>query len=515
MSEQDTSLETNTSSPQLSLTPETQTVEETTNTIDWKFPVIAAAVSSGIIYTDLSLSIFPFAISIIFIILLFIIDLHLNSSTIHPKISENEKLLKNKTVNLYYETVKQTLNFFLAPLLTYTSITITLGNIEIPSDYHLPIFLISLIPLLPILIYHFHTSNSQPITNIPPSPKKDSPTIFEKIKSVSQIIPIIISISFMFVLIKNTLLVDNNLGDAIHLTAIEFTQSKYEWISFLFTVILIIYSTLLPSLALNLVHGGFRSIWKNQLFKPLQSPYIQLPSDVKPILHRAFSSIILTTLNNIILISITIIILHVILSILAVNASQSIAVYILLFSASAYINAYINALSKKSNNPLKVKKILYSSCLNFLLFFTVIFSLVFHQSTIYSIVKNSSSLGATISSPSRIINNSEETYYSCAFLDKPDSSESIAFGIIASSKDSSIHIFSPIRNEDTGKYAEKKKDGILYPNKLVETHVKTTEGYHIEKFNKSKHWFNSNSGKCVYKNASPFYVSSLPLERNE
>lgn len=145
----------------------------------------------------------------------------------------------------------------------------------------------------------------------------------------------------------------------------------------------------------------------------------------------------------------------------------------------------------------------------------MIFSLVFHQSTIYSIVKNSSSLGATISSPSRIINNSEETYYSCAFLDKPDSSESIAFGIIASSKDSSIHIFSPIRNEDTGKYAEKKKDGILYPNKLVETHVKTTEGYHIEKFNKSKHWFNSNSGKCVYKNASPFYVSSLPLERNE
>lgn len=143
----------------------------------------------------------------------------------------------------------------------------------------------------------------------------------------------------------------------------------------------------------------------------------------------------------------------------------------------------------------------------------MIFSLVFHQSIIYFIVKNSSSLGATISSPSRIINDSEETYYSCAFLNNPDSPESIAFGIIVSSKDSSIHIFSPIRNEGTGEYAEKKADGILYPNKLVETHIKVTEGYHIEKFNKSKHWFNPNSGKCVYENTSPFYVSSFPLER--
>ncbi|WP_424108733.1 hypothetical protein [Rothia mucilaginosa] len=509
MSEQDTSLETNTSSTQSSPTPENQIIKEATNTINWIFPAIATVISLGSIYSHLSESIVLSIISIIASLFLLIAKLYTKTSASHSKISENE----NKITNPNDETATQTSIFFLTPLLTYLSITVFLSNTKIPSNYHLPILLISLIPLLPILIYHFHQPNNQKIENIDtPKEERPQPTL-EKIKSLTQLIPIIISISFMFILMKNISLVDNDLGAAIHLTAIEFTQYKYEWISFIFIIILIVYSSFLPALALDILRKGIEPVRKIQILEHPRNPYIQWRNN-SPTQAATVTAIFKALLSNIILISATIYIEIAIKIILAVNNSPSMATWILLFSSLAYINSHIIILSRKSDNPLKARKILYSSCLKFLLFLAVIFSLAFHESIIYSLKGNLASLGATISSPSRIINNSEETYYSCAFLDKPGSSESIAFGIIASSKDSSIHIFSPIRNEDTGKYAEKKDDGILYPNKLVETHIKVTEGYHIEKFNRSKHWFNPNSGKCVYENTSPFYVSSFPLERN-
>ena len=410
------------------------------------------------------------------------------------------------------------MNFFFPPLFAYLSVTTVLGEPKIPSAYHLFAILFTLIPILPTLVYTFyqkiHKIENRSINkDFPNKEKIQLQTPFEKLKSASQLVPIIIALSFAFILIQNIMLMDRDIGLAIHLTATEFAYAKYEWIAFMLMVTIIIYSTFLPPLALSILHEGFRIIQNSRLFKFLKNLSTHIverqparPESTSPITTQEAISSALVILHHIVTITLIVIIETIFGVILGLRNSPSTDIYILVFSATAYLNVNIYMLSKNSTNPAKVKKILYSSCLKVLIFLVAIFSILFHESVIISSIENSSFLGKAISSPSIIADSSENARFSCAFLDKQNSPESIAFGIITSSKDSSIHLFSPSRDVVTGEYTHLTKDGNLYPNKLVETHIKVSEGYHIEKFNKSKHWYNSRSGKCIYKNSSPFYI---------
>ena len=494
------------------------------NNIDWRLSSVATALALGIIYINISRFRISFDISILIIFAPAIFAL----CTIFPKtIFSIWKVFKDHLdkIDININTIIQAMNFFFIPLFAYLSVTTVLGEPEVPSTYYLFIILFTLIPLLPTLPYTFykktHKLENRSINKDFLNKEKIQPqTPFEKLKSATQLVPIIIAISFAFILIQNIMLMDRDVGLAFHLTATEFAYAKYEWISFVLMLALIFYSTFLPPLALSILHRGFRLIQNSHPFESLRNPTVR-PTEKQPIIPLSTSStdaqkfirvlpVILFHLTAALLI---IIIEAIFVIILGLQNSPPIFMCILAFSAIAYLNVSIYILSRKSANPAKVKKILYSSCLKVLLFFAVIFSVLFNENTIISSVENSSFLGKAISSPSVINNTLENARFSCAFLDKPNSYESIAFGIIASSKDSSIHIFSPSHDESTGEYMHPAKDGSLYLNKLVETHVKVPEGYHIEKFNKSKHWYNSNSGKCVYINTPPFYVSSFPLER--
>lgn len=490
------------------------------NNIDWKLSLIATVLALVIIYINISNFKIPFLIIPLSIIVF--ASIYIDFPSVFSII---QKTIKSIPINI--DTITQSINFFLPPLLIYYTIA-TAPNGIIPHTAHLLIILLTLIPLLPILVYtfhKFHKPENRLTTPLFTEEKIRPQAPFEKLKSTTQLVPIIISISFAFILIQNIILMNFDLGLAIHLTAAEFTNTKYEWISFMLMLIFIAYSTFLPSLAISILYEGFSLIRKSYPIKSLKSYFIhfaeqrvQTSKSASSITPQKVISLILTFLYHLITINMIIAIETIFVFILGLKASPSALIYILAFSAMAYLNVNIYMLSRKSANPAKVRKILYPSCLKILMSSAIIISILFHDSAIISFIKNSVSLGATISSPSRITSDSEETSFSCVFLNKQNSSESIAFGIIVSSKDSSIHIFSPIRNEGTGEYAERKADGILYPNKLVETHIKVTEGYHIEKFNKSKHWFNSKRGSCNYRSEPPIYeyqqVKSKLIIRN-
>lgn len=507
-------------------TQKPKSLGESKNNINWALSLIATALALGIIYIDISKFEIPFLTIPLFII--FLASIYTDFPNVFSIIYKATKIILRK-LNIKIDTATQALNFFLPPLFAYLSINTLLGEPQIPSDYHPFIILSTLIPLLPTLVYtfhKFHKPENRSINKTFLSGEKIKPQPpLEKLKSATQLVPIIISISFAFILIQNIILMDFDLGLAIHLTAIEFANNKYEWISFMLILILIAYSTFLPPLALSIMYGGFRLIQKSCPFKSPKSYSIhpveqrtQTSEGAYSALIRTIVDIIGTAFHHFITIRIIIIIEVIFLLILGLKDSPSAPIYILLFSAIAYLNVNIYTLSGKSPNPAKVRKVLYSSCLKILMFFTIIFSILFHESTIISSIENSSLLGKAISSPSIITNSPENARFSCAFLDKPNSTESIAFGVIVSSKDSTIHIFSPSRNEVTGKYTHSAEDGKLHLNKLVETHVKVSEGYHIEKFNKSKHWFNSKRGSCNYRNEPPFYeyqqVKSKLIIRN-
>ena len=143
------------------------------------------------------------------------------------------------------------MNFFFPPLFAYLSVTTALGEPEIPSAYHLFVILFTLIPLLPTLVYTFYQKirkieNRSINKDFPNKEKIQLQTPFEKLKSASQLVPIIIAISFTFILIQNIMLMDRDVGLAFHLTATEFAYAKYEWISFMLMLTLIAYSTFLP-----------------------------------------------------------------------------------------------------------------------------------------------------------------------------------------------------------------------------------------------------------------------------
>ena len=88
--------------------------------------------------------------------------------------------------------------------------------------------------------------------------------------------------------------------------------------------------------------------------------------------------------------------------------------------------------------------------------------------------------------------------YSCIFPKNESNNESIAFGIIAPSTISSLHIFTPEFSQKDKKYTH-ITDGKIFPNNPIESYINIKIDYTIEKYDPSKHEFNSETGKCKHK----------------
>ena len=114
-------------------------------------------------------------------------------------------------------------------------------------------------------------------------------------------------------------------------------------------------------------------------------------------------------------------------------------------------------------------------------------------------------IGGIVANPGTTI-ETNEIDYACIFPSGEDNPKSIAFGIITSSDNSSIHLFTPSYNTKNKKYAELQKDGRRKPYKLIESRIKYTNGFYIEKYDRKIHAYNENSGQCVYKTSPSIYI---------
>lgn len=93
---------------------------------------------------------------------------------------------------------------------------------------------------------------------------------------------------------------------------------------------------------------------------------------------------------------------------------------------------------------------------------------------------------------------SVETDYSCVFSNDISKKDSISFGVITETKPDSVHIFTPTYDYGRSAYGKKLDDRYIHLNNLSEAQVKVPSGYHIEKFNNTKHRYNMYTGKCEY-----------------
>ena len=114
-------------------------------------------------------------------------------------------------------------------------------------------------------------------------------------------------------------------------------------------------------------------------------------------------------------------------------------------------------------------------------------------------------IGGIAANPGATIETNESDY-ACIFPKGEDNPKSIAFGVIISSDHSSIHLFTPSYDTKNKRYAELLKNGRKKPNKLIESRIKYTNGFYIEKYDRKIHAYNESSGQCTYKTSPSIYL---------
>lgn len=318
------------------------------------------------------------------------------------------------------------------------------------------------------------------------------------LKSVAQLTPIIAGISFIFVLTQYWVVMNNNLSAAIHATTIQLAEYKYEWISTVFIIAILFYLTYPPKI---LSIALFDLIYKyqdrkNTIYKP--STNLAFPTIIYYLLMVALSGTTATFLSYQ----------------LSWPHTPLTSLFILTFISISFTHGNNHLLNNSFPLEGKINKsenwMQNSPPLKIALSLIFLASIILPGGTLVPAIKTSVILGSTISTNTENITDSNTNIYSCVFSVKEGKSEPVTFGVILSSKGSSIHSLSPVYNTSTKDYMKRKNDNKLYPYRLAETYTKSPDNFYIEKYNSSLHMYDPISGKCFSHNPPPFRETAVP-----
>lgn len=301
-------------------------------------------------------------------------------------------------------------------------------------------------------------------------------------KLLKNLFPASIIASFIFVLYHNQELTNGDIGSALEITSAQFPENKIKWATITLLYFLISYFSCSPALFVKSVRGSL-----NRDFPHLAKghPYINY-------LISLTITAFLTTISNLINI-------HVIKLITTEDVEINLFLTtILSFTICVFpIRQIIINQIPDSTAQDKAPK---ASGVNIFIYYILILISILVSFSIASKIFFEyfpKSIGGVVANPGATL-DSEESDYVCVFPNDNKSKESITLGIVVESKPESIRIFTPGYNRDYNKYGKQIGEGKVALNKLVETQIKISGGYRVEKYDGSKHVYNRQTGKCEY-----------------
>lgn len=355
-----------------------------------------------------------------------------------------------------------------------------------------------------LLVWDIHNNKS---TNFTPSETSSSKedaasknnTLTTKILSLIKgqirvlltLFPVSTVASFIFVLYHNKELADGDLGLALQITSALFPENKTTWAAITLAFLLIFYISFMPAISLKKIEPAViktPSYQKNK--KDSYNLYIKL-------LGIAAS---LTTFSNIIVIHIFKLVTE---GNIAINIFLMTAMSIIMCFLPIYqtITSQFKQANTTSSNTISTK--IFKGFLYAIV--AIIILIAYSRASFFIFEYVPKGIGGIVANPGATI-EANESDYACIFPKGENNPKSIAFGVIVSSDHSSIHLFTPSYDTKNKRYAELLKDGHKKPNKLVESRIKYTNGFYIEKYDRKIHTYNENSGQCVYKTSPSIYI---------
>ena len=301
-------------------------------------------------------------------------------------------------------------------------------------------------------------------------------------KLLTSLFPASIVVSFIFVLYHNQELTNGDIGSALEITSAQFPEKKIKWATITLLYFLFLYFSFASALFIKTIKDSLDKDFPRIARERLYVNYLVS-------LAIAF---FLATISNLINI-------HVIKLI----ATENVEIILFLTTALSF-TVYVFPIRQIitdsiPSNPKPAKKSKANSISITMYYIIFMLSIIVSFSTVSKMFFEylPKSIGGVVANPGATL-ESEESDYACIFSNDNKSKESITLGVVVESKPESIRIFTPEYNRNDNEYGKRIGGGKIKLNKLVETQIKISGGYRIEKFDGSKHGYNHQTGKCEY-----------------
>ena len=412
----------------------------------------------------------------------------------------------NKTFHLIKSFLYSSLFTFILTIISWCIVCWAIdNNLWAGLNTLIPKLHLLLILLIPALVTSLATlpalssgtKNSQPLIELKYSNQEKNQHdgeirefVSRHLKIFNSIAPMSVAISFTFVLYHYREITSGDLGLALQITSMQFPEQKITWITVMFVYLSIFYISLLPAIILSQINSPnmnldiHRHIFKDGPIK-LAKYYSYL----------ATQAALLAIASNFIILYI--------LKITTNGGTAETLLFTISLSMTACTFPILNIIKQNNtNNENMSSEIGHNKGVARLFtgILAILILLISYLSPALLLEYMPKSIGGIVANPGTTV-ETNEIDYACVFPSGENNPKSIAFGIVISSDNSSIHLFTPSYDTKNKRYAELLKDGHKKPNKLIESRIKYTNGFYIEKYDRNIHVYNENSGQCEYKNS--------------
>ena len=326
------------------------------------------------------------------------------------------------------------------------------------------------------------------------------------LKVFTYILPISTVIAFIFVLYHNKEVAKEDLGLALQITSAQFPEQKFTWATVILVYMAIFYISVLPAIALPLIN-------QPSMNQDLHGYILLKNHDNNEITATGYFTYLIIQVS--VLATASSFTIFYILRLTTHGGFTETMLVVVALSTTACtipISHIINRglIKGEQSNKDANRNRTTARIAAFIL--AILILCIFYLSPKLLLDYMPKSIGGIVANPGTTI-ETNEIDYACVFPSGETSPKSIAFGIVTSSDNSSVHLFTPTYDTENKRYAERLGIVDKKLNKLIESRIKYTNGFYIEKYDGKIHIYDENSGQCIYKSSLPFYMNTYPWKK--